>query len=143
VSRAGPPAALAAALAAAALWAGAGAALAGPPGLVETFDHRTIRVREFHHLAERYAFVLEGVVGQTPLAEIKSLTRVREGVEPATWDGRRFTVTGDLAVGRGQELEITRENPITGRPRRTSLDPLLLRRIVFDRPPGRERPPDP
>jgi hypothetical protein len=116
------------------LAAAAPAAAAGPAGVVETFDQGSVQVREFHDLADQYVFVVDGAANRAPLADIQSLTRTAEGVVLKTWDGRRFTVKGGMDVSRSEEIRFTMTNPVTGEPQRAALDPLLVRRISFDRP---------
>jgi hypothetical protein len=112
----------------------ASAAAAGPPGVVETFDQGSVQVREFHGLADQYVFMVDGAANRAPLADIQSLTRTGDGVVLRTWDGRRLTVEGGMDVSRSEEIRFTMTNPVTGEPQRAALDPLLVRRISFDRP---------
>ncbi|RJX28563.1 MAG: hypothetical protein C4525_16210 [Desulfarculus sp.] len=112
------------------------AAAASPAGYLVDMQGQRIEVAEFINLMDTFFCQYQDTELRLPLSEVKSLTRLADGdsLELTTTKGERFVVMGPLAVGQGEQIQFRRRNPVSGQEQQGSIDPMLLKQIVFEWP---------
>lgn len=110
------------------------AAAAGTGGHMVDLQGQRIEVTQFVDLMETFFCQYQDAELSMPLSEVKSLTRQADGdnLELVTTKNERFMVMGPMAVGQGERIQFRRRNPATGQEQQDSIDPMLLRQIVFE-----------
>ncbi|KMY68280.1 hypothetical protein AAU61_00795 [Desulfocarbo indianensis] len=125
--------ALMALLTAAGLGPAGGALAAGPSGLIEDSQGRTIQVEEFLNLLPEYYFTFEDAVQSVPLRDVKSLTWLGGGqVRLENRAGKSFTVFSSMQISVSDEIAFRAKDPVSGQTGQAEIDPLLVKKVAFN-----------
>ncbi|MBU1276144.1 MAG: hypothetical protein KJ720_12270 [Proteobacteria bacterium] len=111
-------------------------ALAGGPapgGIIIDNQGQKIVVERFDKLLETYPFVYQDSEMKVPMADIKSLTYNNDDtITLVNSKGKTFTVTGEMGVSYTEMISYQTKNPIDGSLQAQTIDPFLVKKIVFD-----------
>ncbi len=113
-----------------------GLALAGggvPGGLIIDNQGQKVVVESFDDLMGTYPFVFDDSEMDVPMGDIQSLTYNDDNtVTLVNRKGQTFTGTGEMGVCFTEMISYQTKNPIDGSLQAQTIDPFLVRKIVFD-----------
>lgn len=111
------------------------AADVAPSGSIVDNQGKQIKVDKFEKLLDTYPFVYNDSEMSVPIKDVKSLTYVEGGkVLLENTKGKKFTVVGEMGICFTDLIHYQATDPISGQPQNQTIDPLFVRKIVFDWP---------
>ena len=102
-------------------------------GYIINNQGQRIRVERFLDILKQYPCVYQDSDLQVPLKDIKSLTLLDGGrVQLENRKGKKIVVFGEMGISFDEMMPFLARNPVSGKLERREIDPLLLKKIVFD-----------
>jgi len=102
-------------------------------GYIINNQGQKIRVEKFLDTLKEYPCVYQDSDLQVPLQDIKSLTLMDGGrVLVENRKGKKIVVFGEMGISFDDMMPFLAKNPVSGKLERREIDPLLLKKIVFD-----------
>ena len=90
-------------------------------------------MERFDKLMGSYPFVYEDSESKVPMSDVGSLTYNNDNtVTLVTTKGKSFNVTGQMGVCYTDMISYQTKNPIDGSLQAQTIDPFLVRKIIFD-----------
>lgn len=106
---------------------------AAPSGLIVDNQGQKIIVERFDNLMDAYPFVYQDSEMTVPMSDVKSLTYNNDNtITLVNNKGKSFKVTGQMGVCFTEMIAYQTKNPIDGSLQAQTIDPFLVRNIVFD-----------
>ena len=104
-----------------------------PSGLIIDNQGQQITVERFDKLMGSYPFVYEDSESKVPMTDVGSLTYNNDDtVTLVNTKGKSFTVTGEMGVCYTDMISYQTKNPIDGSLQAQTIDPFLVKKIVFN-----------
>ncbi|MCF8043939.1 MAG: hypothetical protein K9K65_18220 [Desulfarculaceae bacterium] len=104
-----------------------------PSGTIIDNQGQQITVERFDKLMGSYPFVYEDSESKVPMSDVGSLTYNNDNtVTLVTTKGKSFNVTGQMGVCYTDMISYQTKNPIDGSLQAQTIDPFLVRKIIFD-----------
>ncbi len=102
-------------------------------GYIINNQGQKIRVEKFLDTLKQYPCVYQDSDLQVPLQDIKSLTLLDGGrVQLENRKGKKIVVYGEMGISFDDMMPFLARNPVSGKLEKREIDPLLLKKIIFD-----------
>ncbi len=102
-------------------------------GYIINNQGQKIRVEKFLDTLKQYPCVYQDSDLLVPLKDIKSLTLLDGGrVQVENRKGRKIVVYGEMGISFDDMMPFLARNPVSGKLEKREIDPLLLKKIIFD-----------
>jgi len=104
-----------------------------PSGLIIDNQGQQIVVERFDKLMDSYPFMYEDSESKVPMSDVKSLTYNNDDtVTLVNSKGKSFNVTGQMGVCYTDMIYYHSRNPIDNSLQAQTIDPFLVKKIVFN-----------
>jgi len=104
-----------------------------PGGLIIDNQGQRITVERFDKLMDSYPFMYEDSESKVPMSDVKSLTYNNDNtVTLVNSKGKSFNVIGQMGVCYTDMIYYKTKSPIDGSLQEQTIDPFLVKKIVFN-----------